>query len=169
MAPWDCSDGSMANTSFRFCPEGFLDGDCGGEQEIHNIGHDWIAGFFEIPVANVEMVPVSALNPFYGATTLDTVPNNVRVSSMEPLDVTPNDPAFFLYHCNVDRLWAQWQDTPGNADSYAPVSGQADGYNLNDNMFPYDIPDYQSVPAMTAQGNTPASMLDYRALGYKYE
>jgi tyrosinase len=159
----------MLNTSFRFCLEGFLDGNCNGGQAIHNIGHDYIAGFFEVPVVNVEMVPVSALNPFCGITTLDTVPNNVRVGSMEPLDVSPNDPAFFLHHANVDRIWAQWQDMPGNAESYAPASGQADGYNLNDNMFPYDIPAYQSVPAMTAHGQTPASMLNYRALGYKYE
>jgi tyrosinase len=169
MAPWDCSSTTMENTSFRFCLEGFLDGYCPGGQAMHNIGHDWVAGFFEVPVANVEMVPVSSLNSFCGTVARDTVPNNVRVGSMAPLDVSPNDPAFFLHHCNVDRIWAQWQDMPGNADTYAPVSDQADGYNLNDNMYPYDIPSFQAVPAMTAHGDTPASMLDYRALGYEYE
>ncbi len=85
------------------------------------------------------------------------------------LVVSPNAPAFFLHHANVDRLWAQWQDMPGNAENYAPVSGEADGYNLNDNMYPYDIPSFQMVPAMMTHGDTPASMLNYRALGYKYE
>lgn len=169
MAPWDCSGTSMPNTSFRFCLEGFTEGFCPGQQAIHNIGHDWIAGFFTVDVANIEMIPVAAYNSFCDSIFRDTVPNNVRVGSMEPLDVSPNDPAFFLHHCNVDRLWAQWQNMPGNADSYEPVSGQADGYNLNDRMYPYNIPEFQSVPAMTAHGETPESMLNYRALGYKYE
>jgi tyrosinase len=26
---------------------------------------------------------------------------------------SPNDPVFFLHHCNVDRLWAEWQDKYG--------------------------------------------------------
>ncbi|WP_020570577.1 tyrosinase family protein [Neolewinella persica] len=169
MAPWDCSNGAMPNTSFRFCLEGFLDGDCAGAQAMHNIGHDWIAGFFEVPVSTIEMLPVSTSNSFCGNIARDTVPNNVRVGSMEPLDVSPNDPAFFIHHANVDRIWAQWQDMPGNAENYVPVSGQAGGYNLNDNMYPYDIPSFQMVPAMMVHGDTPASMLDYRALGYKYE
>ena len=28
---------------------------------------------------------------------------------------SPNDPAFFLHHCNVDRLWALWQEKFANA------------------------------------------------------
>jgi tyrosinase len=26
------------------------------------------------------------------------------------LSSSPNDPAFFLHHCNVDRIWAAWQE-----------------------------------------------------------
>ena len=29
---------------------------------------------------------------------------------------SPNDPVFFLNHCNVDRLWAYWQDIRFNRD-----------------------------------------------------
>ena len=169
MAPWDCSNDAIPNSSFRFCLEGFINGTCGDGQAMHNVGHDWIAGFFEVPVGNIEMVPVTSYNPFCDSIRYDTVPNNVRVGSMEPLDVSPNDPAFFMHHCNVDRIWAQWQGMGDNANKYQPVSGQANGYNLNDNMYPYDIPAYQGVPAMSAHGLTPANMLDYRALGYRYE
>jgi tyrosinase len=67
----------------------------------------------------------------------------------------------------VDRIWAQWQSIPGNETKYEPVSGQAEGYNLNDKMYPYS--EFTNVPAMNAHGLTPASMLDYKALGYRYE
>lgn len=30
---------------------------------------------------------------------------------------SPNDPAFFLHHANIDRLWSQWQERYGN-DTY---------------------------------------------------
>jgi tyrosinase len=169
MAPWDCSDPNMPNTSFRFCLEGFIDGTCGGGQAMHNVGHDWIAGFFTVPVDTIRMVPVSALNPYCNEIKRDTVPNNVRVGSMEPLDVSPNDPAFFMHHCNVDRIWAIWQDQGDNANKYEPISGEAEGYNLDDTMYPYNIAAFQSIPAMTAHGLTPVSMLDFRALGYTYE
>lgn len=32
---------------------------------------------------------------------------------------SPNDPVFYLNHCNVDRLWAAWQSRHGNRN-YAP-------------------------------------------------
>ncbi|MBI2005408.1 MAG: tyrosinase family protein, partial [Candidatus Aenigmarchaeota archaeon] len=35
---------------------------------------------------------------------------------------SPNDPVFFLYHCNVDRLWAIWQSMHPT-EGYLPVSG----------------------------------------------
>ena len=35
------------------------------------------------------------------------------------LATSPNDPIFFLHHCNVDRIWAAWQRRYPNA-SYVP-------------------------------------------------
>ena len=36
---------------------------------------------------------------------------------------SPNDPVFFLHHCNVDRLWAQWwSDNPKRP--YLPADGE---------------------------------------------
>jgi tyrosinase len=50
--------------------------------------------------------------------------NRVHVwvgGSMLPFS-SPNDPVFFLHHCNVDRLWAQWwSDDPRRP--YLPADG----------------------------------------------
>ena len=32
---------------------------------------------------------------------------------------SPNDPVFFLHHCNIDRIWAAWQARYPNA-AYVP-------------------------------------------------
>jgi len=29
---------------------------------------------------------------------------------------SPNDPLFFLHHANIDRMWAEWEDSPQNSD-----------------------------------------------------
>ena len=80
--------------------------------------------------------------------------------SMLPL-TSPNDPVFFIHHCNVDRLWAQWQDQNPN-QGYQPTSGGPPGHNLNDLMFPWD-----GTTASTLRAK-PADVLDYRSLGYTY-
>ena len=69
---------------------------------------------------------------------------------------SPNDPIFFLHHCNVDRLWAIWQSQHTN-ENYLPVSGGPAGHNLNDSMFPW------------GGTTTPASVLDISTLGYSYD
>jgi tyrosinase len=47
---------------------------------------------------------------------------------------SPNDPAFFLLHCNVDRLWAMWQARHPGEPFY-----QSDGpdHGLNDPLAPW--------------------------------
>ncbi|NER51776.1 MAG: tyrosinase family protein, partial [Symploca sp. SIO1A3] len=89
---------------------------------------------------------------------------------------SPNDPLFWLHHANVDRIWAEWQ-ADGNADDY-PSSGQPDGHNLNDNMWPWD-----GGASSTTRGEdiatllptfdlddlvTPADVLDTLSRGYTY-
>jgi tyrosinase len=169
VAPWDCSGSRAENASFRFCLEGFLGMECGGAQAMHNIGHDWIAGFFEVSVDTVKMIPTESINSYCGNTMRDTVPNNIRVGSMEPLDVSPNDPAFFMHHCNVDRIWDVWQQIPGNEMKYEPVSGAAEGYNLRDQMYPFSLPQFQGKGTMNDHGLTPESMLSVGSLGYEYQ
>lgn len=71
---------------------------------------------------------------------------------------SPNDPVFFLHHCNVDRLWARWQHAhPGSA--YLPAAGGPNGHNLNDVM-----------QHLTTAAATPAACLDYRRTqGFIYD
>jgi tyrosinase len=62
--------------------------------------------------------------------------------SISSIDTAAKDPLFFLLHCNVDRLWAKWQQqnnrfNPAQAASYdndpAPI-----GHNLPDTMWPWN-------------------------------
>ena len=63
--------------------------------------------------------------------------------SMQPAS-SPNDPVFFLHHCNVDRLWARWQ-REHNFPVYAPsdaipavVNGvDLVGHRPSDSMLPW--------------------------------
>jgi hypothetical protein len=41
--------------------------------------------------------------------------------SMQP-GTSPNDPVFFLHHCNIDRLWAVWEQKHPGAAPYLPDS-----------------------------------------------
>ncbi|MDF0675978.1 MAG: tyrosinase family protein [Nitrospira sp.] len=78
--------------------------------------------------------------------------------SMLPMS-SPNDPIFFLHHCFVDKLWADWQRLHPGA-GYLPVNGAAQGHNLGDAMQPW---------AGIGQTVTPGSVLDHQALGYAYD
>jgi tyrosinase len=48
----------------------------------------------------------------------------------------PNDPVFFIAYCNVDRLWAIWQNKNSNQPQY-PDIGPVAGRRLTDNMLPW--------------------------------
>ncbi len=41
--------------------------------------------------------------------------------SMQP-GTSPNDPVFFLHHCNIDRLWAVWEQKHPGVAPYLPDS-----------------------------------------------
>jgi hypothetical protein len=64
---------------------------------------------------------------------------------------SPNDPAFFLHHCWIDMIWAQWQlRNPG-----APFVADRAGTDLND--------------PLTGWSTTPADVLDHRTINsYDY-
>jgi tyrosinase len=47
---------------------------------------------------------------------------------------SPNDPVFFLNHCNVDRVWEAWMRRRGR--TYLPAAGQGPaGHRANDPLF----------------------------------
>lgn len=85
--------------------------------------------------------------------------------SMKVLDASPNDPVFFLHHCNVDRLWAEWERENGN--QYEPESGSRLYFNKDDQFYPFLR--YADVSQMSAYGLTPGSMLDIEPLNFTYD
>ena len=81
--------------------------------------------------------------------------------SMLP-ETSPNDPVFFLHHCNVDRIWAAWQVGRPISD-YLPQGGGPAGHNAVDSVFPWNGIDSQDL-------DSPAALWDYRGdLGYEYD
>ena len=59
---------------------------------------------------------------------------------MGSVPTAPRDPTFFLLHCNVDRLWAEWVNAhradPG-FQPYTPISGAPNPrWNLTSTMWP---------------------------------
>jgi tyrosinase len=76
------------------------------------------------------------------------------------LMTSPNDPVFFLHHCFVDKVWADWQEVqkknnPAGAPHYAPLRDGPPGHNLGDQLKPWT--------------RAVREVLDISALGYGYE
>jgi tyrosinase len=71
---------------------------------------------------------------------------------------SPNDPVFYLNHCNEDRIWERWMQINGR--SYRPTNGTAGapvGQRLND-----------PIPTPFGPSVTPAQLLNMTAI-YTYE
>lgn len=78
---------------------------------------------------------------------------HVWVGGDMSLSSSPNDPVFFLHHCNVDRIWAAWQErhpeAPYLPDMTAPDTLQFHRiddalYSIyEDNVTPRDMTDYK--------------------------
>ena len=72
---------------------------------------------------------------------------------------SPNDPAFYLNHCNCDRVWAAFQAKPGSLP-YVPDASAGDelrGHRIEDEMF-----------ALLSRPVTPRQTLDVTAF-YTYD
>jgi Common central domain of tyrosinase. len=81
----------------------------------------------------------------------------------------PKDPLFFLLHCNVDRLWAKWQQkngrfNPAQAASYDSTFPSPIGHRLPDTMWPWNGVTGGSRPP-TAPGGTLATALGVSSPG----
>jgi hypothetical protein len=77
---------------------------------------------------------------------------------------SPNDPVFFLHHCNIDRLWWMWQKAHAGDAPYLPVSGAAMGHNLDDSMI-FNMGGTAPFPGTFA----PSDVIDNLSLGYTYD
>lgn len=103
---------------------------------------------------------------------------HVRVGRDMVTMTSPNDPIFFLHHCQVDRIWAKWQeDHPGTAN-FNPLNTGVVGHRVNDPMWPWDggvssttwtsitglLPTYPQTDIVRA-----VDVLDHHKLGYCYD
>ncbi len=75
---------------------------------------------------------------------------------------SPNDPVFFLNHCNVDRIWEAWMQPPpdGHGRTYVPQQTEPaslKGHRLKD-----------TLTSLISGSTTPEQMLDVRA-SYTYD
>ncbi len=72
---------------------------------------------------------------------------------------SPNDPVFWLHHCQIDRLWARWQVLHPRERRFKPAIGAPRGHNLRDPMWPW---------LREPDPPTAASVLNHHRLGYSY-
>lgn len=72
---------------------------------------------------------------------------------------SPNDPIFFLHHCNVDRIWAAWQERHPNS-SYVPDMAAPPALQFHR----IDDPLY----SIFEETVTPRQVLDYKTY-YEYD
>jgi len=95
--------------------------------------------------------------------------NNIHmwVGGTMTQNYSPADPVFFLNHCNVDRLWAEWQNRTSK-DKWYPADGEVmvngkrlHGHNRNDLMYPWDNDRLGKVKL--------ESVLDHHQFNYKYD
>lgn len=80
--PWRWGRGCIVVSAYNYCRGAILTA-----KELET--HDWF-GFHTTILQDDQL---------QGASTMPNVACAVA------------DPIFFLHHCNVDRLWAEWQDS----------------------------------------------------------
>ncbi|MEI8368259.1 MAG: tyrosinase family protein [Planctomycetia bacterium] len=127
-----------------------------------NVGNALLETPYDSPAWSVGAAP-SFRDRIEGWHGPGSIHNRVHLwvgGSMLP-STSPNDPIFFLHHCNIDRLWAQWQHPSGlPSRNYVPIAGTVgapDGHRLTDAMKPWG-------GAVTVQSAT-----DHHAMQYKYD
>lgn len=150
--------------TFRPALEGFIKIDSPTKQQtsgvfLHNYFHSFVGG--------------ATFDPAVGRPS--------PLGTMADLATSINDPVFWLVHANVDRLWAEWQNSDHAGSDYYPAAGGHYGENLNDRLWPWD--GGESTPANWGPGDllsllpvfssddivTAADTLDFRKYGYTYK
>lgn len=75
------------------------------------------------------------------------------------LSSSPNDPVFFLHHCNVDRIWAAWQEAH-------PASAYLPDMTAPDTLQFHRVDD--ALYSVFEETSTPGDMVDYKRY-YEYD
>ena len=88
-------------------------------------------GGVHVAVGGADLLPSpAAVNPTF-----------VPRGQMSAVPLSPNDPVFFLHHCNVDRLWAYWQlwqrPNPSTINTQYSTLIPIPGWRLEDDMEPW--------------------------------
>lgn len=124
----------------------------------YDVNNPW----FEDP-NTVTLAQVNASFRKFLEYVLHNGPHGWVGGNMMPM-TSPNDPVFFLHHCNIDRLWAVWQqkNTPPTTN-YLPPSGTTANHDVDDSMVLLTAGNFHWPVAAR-----PMDVLDHRALGFWY-
>jgi tyrosinase len=168
-----------------------LDMDRINSPDHYGMFKDLLEGFFTLSAEGYLLPTNSSHGHFHfvigGALLSDyKLPGYIQnhqevLGTMTSIMASPYDPAFWLLHANVDRVWAEWQDAGHFGPDFYPATGEPFGHNLNDLMWPWD--GGLSLPGNVAANSTqrllpqldpddlvrPLDTLDIRALGYRYD
>ncbi len=90
-------------------------------------------------------------------------PGHTWTGGSMAMGTSPRDPLFYLHHCNLDRLWAIWQQNNPGIAQYTTTLGNSGDINPNPNLVGLN----DSMAVGTTE--TPNNMLDHTTLGYLYE
>lgn len=92
-----------------------------------------------VSLANYDVPPwrSAPLGGFRGSLESMHGPVHIWVGGDMATSTSPNDPVFFLHHCNIDRIWEAWKrQNPGK--SYVPGNNVTDpgivGHRINDRV-----------------------------------
>jgi hypothetical protein len=136
-SPYNDPNSGITTAQFRAHLRKFL------EYALHNGVHGWVGGAWEFNAAG---------DPGDGGHM--TFPA-----------VSVNDPAFWLHHANVDRLWTIWQRKSPTTGYLPQVPGTANaGHNGGDDMVNLANTTWFNTPLLSS----PNEVEDHHDLGYWY-
>jgi tyrosinase len=106
-------------------------------------------------------------SPGFRSTAETSIHNLVHrwVNGTMMLMTSPNDPVFWLHHCNIDRLWGNWQRQHPDSCPYQPSGASlARGHNLLEPMI-FNV----DPPSPWPDSYSPVNVIDHHSLGYSYD
>lgn len=107
-------------------------------------------------------------HPWVGRLAQDDEGNDVDIDLIGSMtfQASPNDPVFFLHHCNIDRLWGVWQQRYGVPD-FLPDSGADTGHNSGDPLYFFDTS--TELATWITPNRTSDDVNDHRSIGPWYD